>query len=116
MSSPWAMLMTPIKPKTIANPNDMIKRIELRLMPRKTVSITFDQKPQASISLIAMAEAWATVFCDSVASGPAPTSTKAFKAGTPFSLRSSPSLLAAVALTDGSSDASLSTDADSSMV
>ena len=62
--------MTPIKPKTIANPNDMISRMELRLIPRKSVSIAFDQTPQVSIRSIAAPAAFATVFCGSVASAP----------------------------------------------
>ena len=34
--------MTPISPKTIASPTDMIRRMELRLMPRNSVSIAVD--------------------------------------------------------------------------
>ena len=78
------MLMTPIKPKTIANPNDMISRIELRLTPRKKVSMAFDQTAQVSMRSIAATAAFATVFCDSVASVPSPAATSCFMSGTAF--------------------------------
>ena len=76
--------MTPIKPKTIANPNVMISRIELRLIPRKNVSMAFDQTHQLSMRVIAAPAAFATVFCYSVASALSPAATSCFKAGTPF--------------------------------
>src|SRR5881397_3536971 len=45
--------MTPIRPKTIANPKDMMSKIELKLIPRKIVSMAPDHEAHISIRSIA---------------------------------------------------------------
>src|SRR5690348_4474173 len=49
INSPWAILITPMRPKTMANPTDMISKMELRLIPRNSVSIAVDQAAHVSM-------------------------------------------------------------------
>jgi hypothetical protein len=80
-----------IRPNTTGNSSDMMRRIDLDLIPRKFVSIALDHTPQVSMRSITAVTALARSFCCSVAS-------------------------AAAILTAGSSEARLSSAVDSSIV
>ena len=65
MISPWAMLMTPIRPKVMANPNAATKRIEPRLKPRKSVPHTSTTRRYPSMLDTAFVAAAATAGSES---------------------------------------------------
>ncbi len=94
----------------------MIKRIELRLIPRKSVSMTLAHRLQESIRPIEVWAASANAICSLVAPLWAPASANSLIADSPFWLRSSPSFLMATNCTAWSSERSWISCADSSIV
>ena len=53
ISSPWAMLITPISPNTMASPRAIRSRIDESDRPWNAISMPWVNRPQRSMRLIA---------------------------------------------------------------